>query len=151
MRTMTWLGACSFTLLVGSIVAADEKADKAAQFDAAKMVGTWSYVSGEKNGTKVDPENLKGGSVKITKETITLESPQGKFVIKYTLDTKNSPVSLSMEFTESPFGAGAMAKGIVEVKGDDLKMCYTTEGDAPKKFETKEGSNSHLFVLKRSK
>jgi len=72
-------------------------------------------------------------------------------VIKYTLDTKNSPVSLSMEFTESPFGAGAMAKGIVEVKGDDLKMCYTTEGDAPKKFETKEGSNSHLFVLKRSK
>jgi len=64
---MTWLGACSFTLLVGSIVAADEKADKAAQFDAAKMVGTWSYVSGEKNGTKVDPENLKGGSVKITK------------------------------------------------------------------------------------
>jgi len=73
-------------------VAADDK-DK---FDAGKMVGTWNYVSGEKNGAKVDPETLKGGTVKITKETITLESPQGKFVIKYTLDTKNSPVSLAM-------------------------------------------------------
>src|SRR6266849_7434445 len=147
MRAISFLGAATFVLLAGSIVAADDK-DK---FDAGKMVGTWTYVSGEKNGAKVDPETLKGGTVKITKETITLESPQGKFVIKYTLDTKNSPVSLSMEMTESPFGAGAMAKGIIDVKSDELKLCYATEGDAPKKFETKEGSNSHLFVLKKSK
>lgn len=147
MRAISFLGAATFVLLAGSIVAADDK-DK---FDAGKMVGTWTYVSGEKNGTKVDPETLKGGTVKITKETITLESPQGKFVIKYTLDTKNNPVSLAMEMTESPFGAGAMAKGIIDVKGDELKLCYSTEGDAPKKFETKEGSNSHLFVLKKSK
>jgi uncharacterized protein (TIGR03067 family) len=147
MRVISFLGAATFVLLAGSIVAADDK-DK---FDAGKMVGTWNYVSGEKNGAKVDPETLKGGTVKITKETITLESPQGKFVIKYTLDTKNSPVSLAMEMTESPFGAGAMAKGIIDVKSDELKLCYATEGDAPKKFETKEGSNSHLFVLKKSK
>ncbi len=147
MRAISFLGAATFVLLAGSIVAADDK-DK---FDAGKMVGTWTYVSGEKNGAKVDPETLKGGTVKITKETITLESPQGKFVIKYTLDTKNSPVSLAMEMTESPFGAGAMAKGIIDVKSDELKLCYATEGDAPKKFETKEGSNSHLFVLKKSK
>jgi len=147
MRVISFLGAATFVLLAGSIVAADDK-DK---FDAGKMVGTWTYVSGEKNGAKVDPETLKGGTVKITKETITLESPQGKFVIKYTLDTKNSPVSLAMEMTESPFGAGAMAKGIIDVKSDELKLCYATEGGAPKKFETKEGSNSHLFVLKKSK
>jgi uncharacterized protein (TIGR03067 family) len=147
MRAISFLGAATFVLLVGSIVVADDK-DK---FDAGKMVGTWTYVSGEKNGTKVDPETLKGGTVKITKETITLESPQGKFVIKYTLDTKNSPVSLAMEMTESPFGAGAMAKGIIDVKGEELKLCYATEGDAPKKFETKEGSNSNLFLLKKSK
>jgi len=147
MRAISFLGAATFVLLAGSIVAADDK-DK---FDAGKMVGTWTYVSGEKNGAKVAPEPLKGGTVKITKETITLESPQGKFVIKYTLDTKNSPVSLAMEMTESPFGAGAMAKGIIDVKSDELKLCYATEGDAPKKFETKEGSNSHLFVLKKSK
>ena len=147
MRTISFVGALTFVLLAGSIRAADDK-DK---FDAGKIVGTWTYVSGEKNGAKVDADSLKGGTVKITKETITLESPQGKFVIKYTLDTKTSPVSLAMEMTESPFGAGAMSKGIIEVKGDELKLCYATEGDAPKKFETKEGSNSNLFVLKKSK
>ncbi len=147
MRTMTWLGAISFVLLAGSVLRADDK-DK---FDAAKLIGTWTYVSGEKNGVKVDKDNLKSGSVKITKETITLDSPNGKFVMKYTLDTKSTPVSLSMEMTESPFGPGAMAKGIIELKGEDLKFCYATEGDGPKKFETKEGSNSHLFMLKRSK
>ncbi len=149
MRMTTRLSVSAIFLMVCSLSMADEKGN--AKFDASKMVGTWNYVSAEKNGTKVDPESLKGGTVKITKETITLESPQGKFVIKYTLDTKASPVSLSMEMTESPFGAGAMAKGIIDVKADELKMCYATEGDAPKKFETKEGSNSHLFVLKRSK
>jgi uncharacterized protein (TIGR03067 family) len=147
MKMTTRLGACAFVLMIAPLAAADEK-DK---FDAGKLVGTWTYVSGEKNGTKVDPENLKAGTVKITKETITLESPQGKFVMKYTLDTKTSPVSISMEMTESPFGAGAMSKGIIEFKGDELKLCYATEGDAPKKFETKEGSNSNFFVLKKSK
>ena len=147
MRAISFLGAVAVVWWAGSLATADDK-DK---FDAGKMVGTWTYVSGEKNGARVDPESLKGGTVKITKETITLESPQGKFVIKYTLDTKTRPVSLAMEMTESPFGAGAMSKGIIEVKGDELKLCYATEGDAPKKFETKEGSNLHLFVLKRSK
>src|SRR5260370_40074233 len=148
MKVTLWLGVSAFLLTAYSFAAADEKGDK---FDASKIVGTWTYVSGEKNGAKVDADNLKSGSVKITKETITLEGPNGKFVMKYTLDTQSNPVSLSMEMTESPFGAGAMSKGIIEVKGDGLKLCYATEGDAPKKFETKEGSNSHLFVLKRSK
>ena len=147
MRTLTWLSAFSFVLLIGAVVAADEKNT----FDPAKIVCTWTYVSGERNGGKVSADNLKGGSVKITKETITLNGPNGKFVMKYSLDNKTSPVSLSLEMTESPFGAGAMAKGIIEVKGDELKLCYATEGDAPKKFETKEGSNSNLFVLKKSK
>ncbi len=147
MKMTLWLGVSAFLLTAYSFAAADEKGDK---FDAGKIVGTWTYVSGENNGAKVNPDNLKTGSVKITKETITLDGPQGKFVMKYTLDTKTTPVSLAMEMTESPFGAGK-AKGIIEVKGDELKLCYATEGDAPKKFETKEGSNSHLFVLKRSK
>jgi len=71
--------------------------------------------------------------------------------MKYRLDTKKIPVGLSMTMTESPFGPGATAQGIVEVKGDELKICYAAEGEAPKKFEAKEGSNHHLFILKRSK
>ena len=152
MKTATWLSACAFVLVVYTLAAGDEeRKGKDDKFDAAKMVGEWTYVSGEKNGEKADKDHFKDAKVTITKESITLDGPGGKFVMKYTLDTKKSPVGLSMTMTESPFGAGATAEGIVEVKGDELKICYATEGEAPKKFDAKEGSKHHLFVLKRSK
>jgi len=146
MRAATWLGA---VVLAAACVAA--QADDKAKFDPAKLVGTWNYVTGEKNGEKVDPSHFKDSKVVITKEKITLEGPSGKFVLEYTLDAKKAPVTIDMKMTESPFGAGATAKGIVEVKGDELKMCYATEGGAPATFATKADSKLHLFLLKRAK
>jgi uncharacterized protein (TIGR03067 family) len=146
MRTALWLAGCAVVLAVSS-VAADDKDT----IDPAKMVGTWKYVSGEKNGEKVDADRLKDQTVIITKDKITLKGEQ-TFVMKYTIDAKKKPAAIKMEMTESPFGAGATAEGIVEVDGDNLKMCYAQQGGAaPTKFATKEGSNQHLFVLKRSK
>lgn len=146
MRAATWLGA----LVLATVTVTASAGDKA-KFDASKFAGKWNYVSGEKNGEKVDPASFKDAKVTITKEKVTLESPGGKFVMEYKLDTKKSPVTIDLKMTESPFGAGATAKGIVEVSGDDLKMCYSTEGDAPTKFATKADGKQHLFVLKRAK
>jgi uncharacterized protein (TIGR03067 family) len=125
--------------------------DKEGKFDAAKLVGTWNYVSGVKDGEKVEQDRLKSLTVVITKETITLKGDM-TFVIKYTLDTKKTPVGVAMTITESPFGAGATAEGIIAVSGDELKFCYAPMGGGvPKAFEAKEGSRHHLFVLKRAK
>jgi uncharacterized protein (TIGR03067 family) len=147
MRAAKLLTGISLVLTTCSVQAADE-----AKFDAAKLTGTWTYVSGERNGEVVDQERFKGSKVTITPKTITLEGPTGKFVMEYKLDTKKNPVTMSMTMTESPFGAGATAEGIVQVSGADLKICYTPMGsEAPKKFEAKKDSNHHLFVLKRSK
>jgi hypothetical protein len=73
--------------------------------------------------------------------------------MKYTLYAMSKPVGIMLEMTESPFGAGAKAEGIIEVNGDDLKLCYAAapDGKAPKSFEAKQGSGHHCFVLKRSK
>lgn len=149
MRAATWWGASA--LVLAACVLGANAGDKKDKFDAAKLVGVWTYVSGEKNGEKIDKSHFNDSKVTVTKDTITLEGPSGKFVIKYTLDTAKSPVTVAMEMTESPFGAGAKAKGIVEVKGDELKLCYAAMGDAPTKFATKADSHHHLFVLKRSK
>jgi uncharacterized protein (TIGR03067 family) len=150
MRTAKWMGACVFFLALYPLGAVGQDKAKDEKFDAAKMAGTWTYVSGVKNGEKVDPDRFKDSKVTITKDTMTLEGPAGKFVLKYTLDTKKNPVTISMKMTEGA-GEGATAEGIVRVKGDDLTICYAREGERPKKFEAKEGSNHHLFVLKRSK
>jgi uncharacterized protein (TIGR03067 family) len=148
MKRAVSLGLCAL-VLVASGVTAEEKD---AKLDADKLVGKWTYVSGEKSGAKIDAAMLKDQKVTFTKENITLEGTAGKFVMKYTLDAKKSPVGIEMTMTESPFGAGATAKGIIELKGDDLKFCYNyMMGEAPKEFKTKEGSMDHLFVLKRAK
>jgi uncharacterized protein (TIGR03067 family) len=149
MRAAIRLGACSLFLALAFLGAAGQGQED--KFDAAKLTGTWKYVSAEKSGEKVDAARLKDGTVIITKETITLKG-DATFVMKYVLDPAQKPVTIKLTMTESPFGAGATAEGILELNGDELRLCYAQTGAAaPKKFETKEGSNHHLFVLKRSK
>lgn len=147
MRWILGLGFVGLGLFVGSL-GADDKKD--AKFDATKLVGDWTYVSGTKNGEKANADNLKN-KVTFTKDTITLHGEM-KFVMKYELDTSKSPVGFKLKMTESPFGAGAEAVGILSLDGDDLKMCYDPEGKkAPTKFEAGVDSKVHLFVLKRAK
>jgi uncharacterized protein (TIGR03067 family) len=145
MRKAIGLSAGVFLLAWGPLGAAD-KDDK---FDAAKMFGTWTYVSVEKNGQKADNDNIKEGKVKIDKDNITLEGSSGTFVLKYKLDTTKNPVTIDLKITEGD-GEGSTAKGIIEVKGDELKLCYSTSDETPKKFESKEGSEHRLVILKRA-
>lgn len=145
MKNLVWMGAL---LLVATPVMAEDKKDE--KFDASKLLGTWEYVSGMKNGEKADIANFKDQKVIFTKDKLTLDGPM-KFVMTYELDTTKSPAVIKLTMVESPFGAGAKASGIIEVKGDELKLCYKPEGDAPEKFESKADSMSHLFVLKRVK
>jgi putative heme-binding domain-containing protein/uncharacterized protein (TIGR03067 family) len=150
MKATTWLGAC--VLLVTSYAsgaAAQDKAAKEDRFDPAQMVGTWTYVSAEKNGKKKDRDSLKDAKVLITKDRITLKGDAGTFVLQYTLDAGNRPVRISMKMTEGA-AEGATAEGIIRVKGDKLTLCYATSGPAPKTFEAKDGSNHRLVVLKRA-
>ena len=152
MRKWILLTLGAAVLLLSPLRADDKKDKDDAKFDAAKLVGTWTYVSGEEDGKKAPAENLKKGTVEITKETISLKSDDATYVIKYTLDEKKSPVQVAMEITKGPQGEGAKTTGIIELKGDDLKICYSPMGgDTPKEFSAKEGSKLHFFILKRKK
>jgi len=134
-------------VVLAAFAGAEDKKD--ATFDPAKMVGTWEYKSGEKNGTKVEGESLKP-KIKITKESITVGEGDMLFEFKYTVDAKASPATIDMEATKSPIPGlvGSKAKGIVGMDGDELKLCYTPEGDRPTKFS---GEKANFFVLKKAK
>ena len=70
-----------------------------------------------------------------------------KFVIGYTLNPKATPPSIDLEILEGPEGTkGEKAHGIVERKGDDLRIAYAFEKDKrPKDFDGKDGM---LFIFK---
>jgi uncharacterized protein (TIGR03067 family) len=138
--------------IVFALLAPAGAEEKAAKLDPAKLVGNWTFVSGERDGKKIDADQLKKGSVEITKDTIILNGDQGKFLMKYTLDTKKTPCGIEMEITEGPQGQGAKTSGIIALDGDQLKLCYSAMGgDTPKEFSAKESSGNHLFVLKKKK
>lgn len=140
MKTLCGIAAGALALTLCATGAAQDKKD--GKLDPAKLVGKWKYVSGEKEGAKSAVEKFKDDEITITKDTITLKGKE-KFVFKYELDTGKTPAVIKLTMTESPFGGGATAKGIIELKGDDLKLCYAHEGDAPKEFKTKEGTKQH--------
>lgn len=143
-------------LLVGSFAPAGEKAktDKGKEKSplAGKLEGQWKIVAGEKSGAKLDAKKLGELQVAIAKNVLTLEGKDGKFVMKFTLDAKKKPVGIDWEITESPFGPGAKAKGILALEKDTLKLCYHPEnGKAPTAFTTSKESGTHLFVMKKVK
>jgi uncharacterized protein (TIGR03067 family) len=140
--------------LFGFLLCAPARAEeKDKKFDPEKMVGKWEFVSGEKEGTKSNADALKG-SVEITKDTLTIKGgEEGKdvFPMKYKLDLKASPVTITLDGTDG-LVKDMTVKGIVEFDGDKLKLCYALPGeDFPKEFKTKEGSKTHSFVMKKVK
>ncbi len=137
-----------FALAVTASVAAQDK--KAAKFDPAKLPGTYSFEEGVKNGEKVPADHLKGMSLIVTKDMMTMKTTDGDFVFKYTVDATKSPVALDLEITEGPVGKGSKSKGIIALEGSTLKIAYNPmEGAAPKDFDANKGTDAHSFTLKK--
>ncbi len=149
-----WMTLATLCLGLTATVWAEDKKEDEGKFDAKSILGKWEYESGMKAGEEITADRLKG-TVTITEETITLEGEgtAGKFVMKYKLDGDKAPVKFDMEMTESPFGAGPKAKGLIEVKEEKVVMAYVMdEGDAdyPEKLESTKDNKVHLFVLKKA-
>jgi uncharacterized protein (TIGR03067 family) len=117
--------------------------------DAEKLLGTWSYIKIVKAGEEAAKERMVG-KVVVTKDKLTLKGEQADFVMKYELDTTKLPATIQLTIVESPFGEGAKAHGIIDVKDDQMQLCYAgTDTELPKQFESPAGSETRLIVLKR--
>jgi uncharacterized protein (TIGR03067 family) len=129
--------------------AADEPAKPSAALDPARLVGTWEMASAAKGAETKGEADLEGQSLVITEKTMTFKTPFGEFVMDYTLDAKATPAKIAMTMTASPFGAGAKSRGVIEVKEDTLRLCYSPEeGGEPTEFTAEGGAR--LCVLKRA-
>ena len=135
---------------IGLAAVADEAADKK---DKEALQGTWTAVSGEKEG-KEDAEAKDHGlvfegdkfSVKKGDEVIV----RGAFKI----DGSKSPKTMDMDISEGPEDVkGKTAQAIYLLKGDELTWCvsHPGSGDRPEKFATKEGVKQMLVKFKRAK
>jgi len=148
---MKTLGSLCLVLFAVSLAAADDADKKGSAFDPAKLVGTWKYVEGTKAGEKVEMDRL-AGKVTFTKDTVTLPGgPDATFVMAYKIDAKKSPATIDLDIKDGPVKEGK-AEGIIQVAGDELKICYVPVGvgKRPTKFESTKDNGAFLFVLKRT-
>jgi uncharacterized protein (TIGR03067 family) len=124
-----------------------------AKAPAPKFVGSWVVVSGEKEGEKEPPERIKGTKVRITRDMITVIDNKDKqvYAMKYKVDLEKRPHPITMTVLAGS-QKGETAKGIIQLQGEALKLCYASRGGpAPKEFATKKGVHHILFVMKRGK
>src|SRR5438128_11627030 len=114
------------------------------------MVGTYTFDAGVKDGEKIAADHFKGLTLTITKDGMSMKSPDGEFKFKYTVDATKTPAAIDLEITDGPVGKGSKSKGIVSLDGGTLKLAYhPMEGERPKDFECKKGSGQHAFTLKK--
>ncbi len=115
------------------------------------IAGTWTYTKAIKNGEAKTAQDLKDQSVKITKDSWTLDG-EAKFVMDYEINSETTPKQIKFTITEGPFGAGMSTGGVIKMEEDQLVVAYAAMGgDAPKSFTSEPGSGVNVFFLKRAK
>jgi uncharacterized protein (TIGR03067 family) len=136
----TFALATGVLLILGLTARAEDKIDP----------GTYTVVSGKKEGKDID-EKAKKAKYTITADTFTIEGGKDKFVIGYKLKA-GTPTEIDMAVSEGPEGSGtkgSIAVGIIEVKGDTVKLAYSLDKEKrPKDFDGKTG---YLIELKKAK
>jgi uncharacterized protein (TIGR03067 family) len=125
--------------------------------DQEAIQGTWVVASAEENGVPI--VGAKGGKHIFSSEEMTIFSTKGEQMAKatYKLDPAKSPKEILMcvKVETNAFGTvNTYAKGIYQLDGDALKICWKgggAEGPAPKEFTTEVGSGRKLTVYNRVK
>ena len=136
----------AFTLAVGLALVAGVPARGDDKLD---LSGKYSVVSGKKEGKDID-EKAKKATYTATADTFTIAGGDVKFVIGYKLKPGTDPVEIDMVVSEGPDGSkGTLAVGILEVKGETLKLAYSLDKEKrPKDFEGKTGYYIELKKMK---
>ena len=134
-------------LVVGFLVgAAEPQKDKGKQ-GATALEGTWVVISITEGGKEDD--GFKNAEMVFKGNTMTIKTKQGDRKATFKIDPKKETIDLVRAFGPAKEES---AKGIYQLKGDELKVCHSRPGgDRPQDFTAGKGSGNFLIVLKRAK
>jgi uncharacterized protein (TIGR03067 family) len=139
--------------VVGLFLTAAAPKEDDAKKELEKWQGTWTLVGAEEQGQKVTDDQLK-------QMPVTLTIKDDKFTIKigdqtmegsFTIDPAKKPKTYDAKGTDAD-GKTHESKGIYQITGDTLKVCFAAaDKERPKEFKTEAGSETHMHTYKREK
>jgi uncharacterized protein (TIGR03067 family) len=166
---MKLFGVLAAVTLVAGVGLAEDK--KPADDKAGKLSGTYTVVSGEKDGKAVPKERIDGSMIKFSDSTVVGTDKDKKefYSASYTLDTTKTPWVITMTAAKKDADKkesdkkdgekkdvekkddgqkGETAVGLIKADGDTVTVIYALPGGkTPTEFKT--GENQQMFVLKR--
>jgi uncharacterized protein (TIGR03067 family) len=146
---------CALLVLgVGLLVAVAEGGKKDPKLvieDRKKLQGEWTLVEGFMNGGAIPEKDLKEFKLTFKGDRFTLQVGDKTYVIPCELDPSQKPKAIDARPADGAF-KGKTLRGIYQVAGDALKMCFANpDKDRPTEFTSRGKSIHILMVLKRSK
>lgn len=131
-----------------------QKDPKVPKSEEPGLEGVWKYELQVIGGDEIPEKNRSEIWVEICGNMFNRcadgDLPRSSKIILY---RSRTPKAFDLEFTHPLTGKVSVSKGIYELKGDVLKLCYDNTGkERPKTFQsTEETANVVLSVLKRVK
>ena len=122
----------------------------AAKQDQVRLQGTWTMISGERDGQPFPPEYLTGSS-RVARDDETTVTVMGQLFMraKFTLDPSKTPKAIDYAINDGQY-AGLGMMGIYELDGDRVEFCLATPGrERPTGFVTKPDDGQTMTVWKR--
>jgi uncharacterized protein (TIGR03067 family) len=137
-------------LVVGLLVGAD-KPKKDDKKEATVLEGTWVVVSLTEDGKEYDQS--KGEKRVFEGRNYKVKDGRREPKYPFKIDPKRKTIDLTLaDLGEGFMGGLVIIKGIYQLKGDELKMCFFLKFEGrPKDFTSEKGSQKWLIVLKRAK
>jgi uncharacterized protein (TIGR03067 family) len=135
-------------LLAVGLVAADRPAED--KKDQELIQGTWKLTEGERNGEKPPQEFLDNFKVTFQNDKVIPAGDGGQEgESTFKVDQEKKPKQITIINKDG----NRTMKGIYELSGDTLKICFKMgeNAEAPTEFSGKAGSNQMYMVLKRQK
>jgi uncharacterized protein (TIGR03067 family) len=142
--------AVTFALVAIASLAMGQTTTGKGDLDA--LQGVWRVVGGEMQGKVMPPEDIKNmeGQLTIKGSSIKWKSSKEEDDGSIAIDPSKSPKHI--DITAKNLHGGMPIKGIYELKGDDLKICFDPEAaERPTSFKTKEDTRAGVLMFKRDK
>jgi uncharacterized protein (TIGR03067 family) len=142
------MSRCILLLAVAGLTAAGPAAADDKPGAPTKLDGTYTIVSGERNGKAIPEEEIKGSVVTFKGDRVIGTGKDRKefFAATYRLDTSAEPWKIAMTSTAPT--KGEKTAGVIKAEGDELRICYALPGgQTPAEFKTTD--KQQCFVLKR--
>jgi uncharacterized protein (TIGR03067 family) len=119
--------------------------------DPKTLQGKWLIVAATHGGMEAPKEALGKAAVTFEGDVMTMTEDEKKKTAKVKIDTTKTPAHIDIVPQEGG-EKGKTIKGIYEVKGDTLRLCFgRPDEDRPTAFASKEGDRTALVEFKRDK